>query len=217
MRKVDAFSGLISTVAGGGSGSASGVPATSVALSAPDGLAVDGNGDLYISERNGHRVRKVDAASGDISTIAGNGGTGAVPLDGAAATSGSFAYPRGLALGGGSLYVGLLNRIRRVDLGTGAQTVVAGNGSQGSSGDYGNALSASVDWPGSLYYDSAKQWVYFVEDSEGASPSCSPCSNKVRVINDGYVDLVGVGVSSPATWSCRAAASSSPRRAMAGA
>src|SRR5207244_3539968 len=68
VRRVDAATGIITTVAGdgaagsGGDGSA----ATSAELNQPYGIALDAAGDLYISERSGHRVRRVDAATGII-------------------------------------------------------------------------------------------------------------------------------------------------------
>ena len=66
MRKVDG-SGTITTVAGTGTAgfSGDGGPATSAELNGPDGVAVDGSGNLYIADSDNHRVRKVevDAAS----------------------------------------------------------------------------------------------------------------------------------------------------------
>lgn len=194
VRKVDVYSGIISTVAGGGSGSASGVPATSVSLSTPDGIVVSTNGDFYVSERDGARVRKVEAATGTIVTVAGNGATYPALSEGGQATSGAFVYPRGLALGDGYLFVGLRGALRRVSLSDGTQNLLAGNGSAGSSGDFGPALSATVDWLASLSFDPASHKVYFVEDNESG---CVACANKVRVLNDGYVDLASVNVSSP--------------------
>ena len=194
VRKVDAFSGFISTVAGGGSGSASGVPAASVSLSEPEGLAVDASDNLYISERAGHLIRKVNG-SGIISTVAGNGLGNALAADGSQATSSSFRNPRGLAVSGNKLFAGLRGYIVQVDLSSGSLSRLAGSGTVGSDGDYGPALSASVDWPVTVSYDAATGIVYFAEDGEGSSPGCVACANKIRDINDGYLDLViGSGI-----------------------
>ena len=75
VRKVDAVTGLISTMAGNGAFyyNGDGIPATSAALGEPYGIAVDSYDNLYIAERYGNRIRKVDAVTGLISTVAGTG------------------------------------------------------------------------------------------------------------------------------------------------
>ncbi|MGZ4954252.1 MAG: NHL domain-containing protein, partial [Methylobacter sp.] len=77
IRKVDASTGLISTVAGNGSAgfSGDGGAATAANLSNPFGVAVDGAGSVYIADTSNQRIRKVDASTGLISTVAGNGST----------------------------------------------------------------------------------------------------------------------------------------------
>ena len=84
VRRVDAVTGLISTVAGshpfsGGRKpfgfAGDGGPATSANLGTPSGVAVDADGNLFIADRSNHRIRRVDAATGIINTIAGNGST----------------------------------------------------------------------------------------------------------------------------------------------
>src|SRR5207247_9555805 len=88
MRKVAAATGIISTVAGNGSPSFAGDDgaATSASLNSPSGVALDASGNLYIADNFNNRIRKVDAASGIITTVAGNG-TYAFAGDGGAATS----------------------------------------------------------------------------------------------------------------------------------
>ena len=84
----------------GGDGS----PATEAQLSEPRGLAVDGSGNLYVSDSGNGRIRRIDA-EGVITTIAGTGGRG-FSGDGGPATEAQFALPRGLAVdGSGNLYV----------------------------------------------------------------------------------------------------------------
>ena len=73
VRKVTAATGVISTVAGGGASSLDGVAATAATLLFPQGLAVNAAGDLFVADQNDHRVRRVDATSGLITTVAGNG------------------------------------------------------------------------------------------------------------------------------------------------
>src|SRR5439155_1203677 len=75
IRKVDAASGIITTVAGNGSPTfaGDGGAATSASLNGPFGVALDASGNLYVADLNNYRIRKVDAASGIITTVAGNG------------------------------------------------------------------------------------------------------------------------------------------------
>ncbi len=78
IRRVMAVTGMISTIAGNGAGgySGDGLPSTSAQLNYPSGIAFDGAGDLYIADMGSHRIRKIAAASGIITTVAGNGTVG---------------------------------------------------------------------------------------------------------------------------------------------
>ena len=118
IRKVDAVTGNISTVAGtgtpgfGGDGGA----ATAASLNYPSGVAVDRAGNLHIADTNNHRIRKVDAATGNISTVAGTGTSG-FGGDGGAPTAAMLDSPSGVAVdGAGILYIAdtYNHRIRRV-------------------------------------------------------------------------------------------------------
>ncbi|XGV87867.1 MAG: DUF4347 domain-containing protein [Limnothrix sp. BL-A-16] len=106
IQKVDT-SGSISTFAGTGTTGFSGDngAATSAQLRYPNGVAVDSDGNLYIADRNNHRIRKVDAITGSISTIAGTGANSGFSPDGTAAASAIVTNPTGLAFYGGNLYV----------------------------------------------------------------------------------------------------------------
>ena len=74
-RKVDAKTGLISTVAGSGKQGfgGDGGPATKAQMSTPHSIALDDQDNLYIADIANHRIRKVDAKTGVIESIAGNG------------------------------------------------------------------------------------------------------------------------------------------------
>lgn len=153
----------ISTVAGSGTpgiASGDGGPATSAVIGFPQGVAVDGAGDIFIADGLNNRVRKVDTA-GIISTYAG-GSIGFNVNDGGPATSGVLGFigtaqHQGIALDkSGNLYIAdpMHNRIRKVDT-NGIITTVAGNGTLGFSGDGGPATSAQLTNPFSVTVDSA--------------------------------------------------------------
>jgi len=157
IRKVDAATGIITTVAGNGSSdfTGDGDLATSASLSSPTGVALDSDDNLYIADLNNQRIRRVDAASGNITTVAGDGILG-FNGDGGPATSASLANPTGVALDSAdNLYIADFSnsRIRKVDVATGIITTVAGNGTAGFSGDGGPATSASLANPTGVALD----------------------------------------------------------------
>src|SRR4051812_12225513 len=151
IRKVGAKNGLISTVAGKGpfAFSGDGGPATLAGLAAPYGVAVDAAGNLYIADTNSHRIRKVTAATGVITTIAGNGAFG-YSGDTGPAISAAFDAPTDVVVdGAGNVIVADTNnnRVRKVNAGTGIITTVAGNGTRAYGGDNGPATAAALSHP----------------------------------------------------------------------
>lgn len=161
VRKVDVVSGTISTIAGTGQRrfSGDGGPATAAALNEPAALVVDDRGSLFVADQSNNRVRRVDLASGIITTVAGTGES-AYTGDGVPAVEAGLAGPSGLALGAdGILYLAdtFNGRIRAVDLTTGLITTMAGDGSEyryqgvpqefstSLSRPYGIAIEASGD------------------------------------------------------------------------
>jgi DNA-binding beta-propeller fold protein YncE len=119
IRMVTASTGIISTVAGNGTGgySGDGGAATSAELNWPAGVAVDSSGNIYIGDYSNARIRMVTASTGAISTIAGDG-TAGYSGDGGAATSGELYWPIGVAVNPSSRYLFIAdfgnNRIRAV-------------------------------------------------------------------------------------------------------
>lgn len=159
---------VISTVAGNGSQDfkGDGGAATVASLSNPRAIAVDGEGNIYISDSSNNRVRKVNAATGAITTVAGKG-TRDFSGDGGPATKASLAFPMGLTLDReGNLFIADARnqRIRRVDAKTGIITTVAGQGIRGLGGDNGPALSALLAYPTSVAVDEAGN--LYIADSE---------------------------------------------------
>jgi len=163
IRKVVAGSGIITTVAGNGAQgfSGDGGAATAAGLAGPAGVALDSAGNLYIVDAFNYRIRKVAAGSGIITTVAGNGSQG-FSGDGGVATSAGFYGLSDLALDSvGNLYIsdtfpdGTNGRIRKVAVGSGIITTVAGNGSPVFSGDGGPATAAGLKYPRGVALDSA--------------------------------------------------------------
>jgi sugar lactone lactonase YvrE len=151
VRRIDAVTGLISTVAGTGVAdfSGDGGPAVAAALSEPSGVAVDADGNVYVADAANHRIRRIDAATGEISTVAGTGVAG-FSGDGGPADEATLLAPRGLGFDAtGQLYVADSDnqRIRRIDAGTGEITTVAGTGAYAFLGDGGLATEAALGAP----------------------------------------------------------------------
>lgn len=139
----------ISRVAGGGA-SQRDTLATFMEFRSPVGVAVDET-YLYIAEAGRHRVRRVALANGYTNTIAGSGTIG-YGGDGGPAAASRLANPNDLAIDRSQLYIADYsnNRVRRIDLGSGIITTVAGNGLSGFSGDGGAATSANLFHPSHL-------------------------------------------------------------------
>jgi DNA-binding beta-propeller fold protein YncE len=119
IRKITASTGIISTIAGTGAAgfSGDGNAATSAQLYNPYGVAVDSSGNVYIADTNTHRIRKITASSGNISTIAGTGISGNSG-DGGLATAAQLYNPYGVAVdsAGSNVYIADTNnhRVRKI-------------------------------------------------------------------------------------------------------
>jgi len=163
VHEVNATTGVITTIAGNGTNGSTGDkgPATSAELNEPCGIAVDGTGNVYISEYQGNRIRMVDASTHTISTVVGTG-TGGFSGDGGAPTTAQINEPGGIALdSNGNLYIadGLNNRIRKVTVSggavaTGVISTVAGTSSVLFNGDGIQATAANLSYPIGVAVDS---------------------------------------------------------------
>ena len=159
VRKVSAATGVITTVAGSGPSGSSGDggPATSAKLHSPAGVVVAANGDVYLSDTSNDKIRKVTAATGIITTFAGNG-TAGYQGDGAAATAARLTAPEGVTLAAnGDLYIADTgnNAIRKVTAATLNISTYAGTGTAGFLGDGGAATSARLNAPEAVSLNSA--------------------------------------------------------------
>jgi sugar lactone lactonase YvrE len=218
VRKIDA-KGIITTVAGGTGVvgfDGDGGPATKALLNAPFAVAVDAQGNLYISDADNFRIRKVDT-TGTITTIAGTGEQGSSGDEGPA-TAARLMGPSGLAVDArGNLYVADVAAVRKIDR-SGRITTVAGTGKwlrkpdpehidvgprTRFAGEHGRATDAAlgaddiaVDRRENLYIaDGAGDRVYKVDRDGMISTVAGTVSAKGKRLGDGgpatsaYIDI----------------------------
>ena len=119
VRRVDKITGLITTVAGTGTTAYNGDNrlATTANLFHPQAVFVDGTGNVFITEWGSHRVRRVDKATGIITTVAGTGTSGSLG-DNGPATSAQLSGPLGMAVdNSGNMYIAnhLSHRVRKIE------------------------------------------------------------------------------------------------------
>jgi sugar lactone lactonase YvrE len=172
-------SGEMSTVAGTGAFSegGDGGPATSASLQSPNSVAVDKEGNVYIANRDGNRVRKVLAADGTITTLAEMG------------------YPWALNFdpGGDNLLVAQLSdRVVRVALASGDVTPVAGTGTRGFSGDGGVATQSLLNMATGVAQDVGGN-IYVVDQGNSRLRKVTPDGTLVTVAGNGAAGDRGDG------------------------
>jgi DNA-binding beta-propeller fold protein YncE len=186
--------GIITTIAGTGTAgySGDGGQATSAQLNGPISVAIDSYGNLYIADYASLRIRKV-SPSGIITTVAGTGVAG-YSGDGGQAISAQLYGPISIAIdGSGNLYFAdFYNyRIRKVDT-SGIITTVAGTGTQGYSGDGGNATSAQINKSYGVALDSSSN-LYVADSDNHRIRKVSPSGIITTVAGTGTAGYSGDG------------------------
>ncbi len=173
IREVNFKTGLITTIAGSGpSGntggySGDGGAATSALLNNPFSIAFDDSMNLYICDGGNYRIRKVNASSGIINTIGGNG-QNSFNGDSIPALSAGV-NPQFIVLDTArNIYLTDYsnNRIREINNKTGVITTIAGNGKMGYSGDGGLAIYAELHGPIGITLDNSGN-LYFADSQNG--------------------------------------------------
>ncbi len=150
IRRVDANSGIITTIAGTGAAGygGDGGPAIKAVFNRPHSIALDHRGGLYVADIGNHRIRRIDLETGLVESIAGNGGKLA-PQDGQAAKGNSVVGPRALFIDGDTMWVALRegHSVWTLSLTLGTWTHISGTGKQGFSGDGGPTADATYNGP----------------------------------------------------------------------
>jgi streptogramin lyase len=161
VRRVDAQTGIITTVAGTGKAGfgGDGGPASKASFKQPHSIALDGKGRLFIADIGNHRIRVVDLATGTIDTFAGTGEAKA-PSHGQPAHGRPILGPRALYIRDNTLWLALRegHSVWKLNLATGDKATwvhVAGTGKRGFSGDGAAAKDATFDGPKGIVVDAA--------------------------------------------------------------
>jgi sugar lactone lactonase YvrE len=161
-----------------------GLAAAGATLNGPEGAAFDAAGNLYIADAKNNVVRRVDAVTNIITTIAGSGTAGTGCTDGTAAVSCAIGQPYGVAIDAvGNIYISDPNNnvIRRVNT-AGNIYLFAGTGVQGKSGNGAAALSATLYFPTDLVIDAAGANLYFADSKNGEIRSINFASNILSLV-----------------------------------
>ena len=177
IRKVDYITGLISTIAGTGTGgfTGDGAAATLAQIKQPRGICVDNLGNVFFSDYGNNRLRRIDHTTNFITTIAGNfDGLPAYYGDGGLADTSHVYFPWGLAVdnAGNVIFADNgNNRVRKINT-AGIISTIGGNGISAYGGDGGPATLAKIQYPFGVALDAAGN-IYVADEG----------NNRIRKIN----------------------------------
>lgn len=193
IKKIAVRNGIISTIAGGGTSTADGIPATTASIGTSY-MCSDAVGNIYFA--NANKIKKIDAVTNIITTVAGMGGTG-YSGDGGPATLATFGNIVGVRLDNlGNIYAvdGANQRIRKITASTGIVNTIAGTGAMGYTGDGGPATAATLSSPiyltldpaGNLYFRDQGSAFRKINASTGVISTCSLYPSSPGVITSLY-------------------------------
>lgn len=168
VRRIDADSGLISTVAGSGQQGfgGDGGPAIQAQLNRPHSIVLDAAGDLFICDIGNHRIRRVDAQTGTISTWCGTGQPQGPDDKAPISTHTSLKGPRALCVDAGNdLWLALRegNQVVHFDRQAGVIRHIAGTGNKGFTGNGGPARQATLSGPKGIVMDEQRKLLYLAD------------------------------------------------------
>ena len=175
IRKITVATGIVTSIAGsgpsglsGGGDSGDGGPATNARINGPTGLCLDKSGNIYLADWGNNKIKKIDAATGIIATVAGNG-SAVYPGDGLQATNVGISGPIQVFVDNfGDMFIcdEYNHAVRRVSATTNIINTIAGNGAAGFSGDGGPATNAELYLPVGVFVDK-QQDIFIAEWGNG--------------------------------------------------
>ncbi len=194
IEEVDAKTGKLRVIAGGGQTVPSSIPESAInaELSAPTNLVLDGAQNLYISDMGNNLIEKIDASTGNIVVVAGGGGSLAT-TDSQLATNVMLNWPYGLALdSAGNLYIGDSGNyfVEKLSLANNQLTVVAGGGGS-LPGSTPIAATAALFIPYGLAVDT-KQNIYIADFLSGMIEKVEPGSGLLASVAGGGGTVPGI-------------------------
>ncbi len=195
---------IIETIAGTSSAgfSGDGAQASAAQLNFNYMVSMDGTGNLYICDNTNNRIRRIDAISGNITTVAGTSGTGGYTTDGIQATASKLNGPVGVYVDPTSSFLligdNLNNRVRKVDLGTGIISTIAGGSTPGFSGDGFPATGAKLTGPRGVCADVFGN-VYFADAGNNRIRMIDVSGNISTIAGNGTPSYVTDGVAGNTT------------------
>jgi DNA-binding beta-propeller fold protein YncE len=184
IRRIDARTGVITTIAGTGERgfAGDGSPATQAQMNEPYGIVIDRAGNIYVADRKNSRVRRIEDASGIITTLAGDG-AGTFSGDGGPSIQAGLAEPNGLALDHDHrrLFIADVadHRVREIDLASGIITTFAGTGAGRHAGDGGSPSTADIF--GARAVALAPDGAVYIMERQGSS---------LRRVREGIIETV---------------------------
>lgn len=157
IRKIVIATGVVSTLAGSGRGTALDGSAKRASFAQPSDITAVGD-SLYVVDKHSHRIRKVEIANGKVTTLAGAGGLSQGHVNGKGKAA-WFHYPSGITTDGSNLYVtdSQSQMIRKIEMPTGEVTTFAGTGSIGLLDGPGS--SALFNYPHGITADGKNLYV----------------------------------------------------------
>ncbi len=192
IRRVDAQTGIISTIAGTGQAGygGDGGPAIQAQFRQPHSIALDHQGGMYVADIGNHRIRRIDLTTGIVESVAGNGEK-QLPQPDQLAKGHAVVGPRALFITGSTLWVALRegHSVWTLDLTSGKWSHVAGTGQKGFHGDGGAAREAKFDGPKGIVVgprddvfvvDTENQVIRRIDSSQGTISTVAGSGPKQR-------------------------------------
>lgn len=199
IRRIDHQTGIVTTIAGSGEAgfAGEGKSGAEVQFKQPHSVVLDGEGGLLVADTVNHRLRRIDLATGIVTTVSGTGKK-MLPTDGADAKTSPLFGPRSLAVDESSIWIALRegNSIWRIDRKTSKLHNIAGTGAKGYSGDGGSPLAATFRGPKGLVIDN-QQRLLVVDTENQAIRRIDLAKNRIDTVMGGTTAQAGFQLKRP--------------------